>query len=201
LERLARGQAVRTCRRYLLRADRAGAAPLRGFILGWGAYAEGTRIAREEIQTRGTGQVALAVLSVLRRALIGAGGRVLRQGIGAPLAPDGAAARPGNSLIGLATTLQRPLVAGLDPFWGEGDQPIRWLDVPAPAPRLALAAPFLAFGRPLTWMHKRGYQSGRSHRIEVMLRHPFVMDGEAFDPPTEGPLILSAEEEVVFLSL
>ncbi len=201
LDRLAHGQTVSTCRRYLLRADRAGAAPLRGFILGWGAYAEGTRLAREEIQSRGTGQVALAVLSVLRRTLIGASGRALRQGIDAPLAPDGRATRPGNSLMGLATTLQRPLVAGLNPFWGDGDQPIRWLDVPAPAPYLAVAAPFMAFGRPLNWMHQKGYLSGRSHRIEVMLNHPFVMDGEAFDPPEEGPLVLSAEEEVVFLSL
>ncbi len=201
LERLARGGDVRTRRRYLLRVDRAGATPLRGFILGWGAYAEGTRIAHEEIEGRGTGQVALTVLSMLRRVLIGAGGRTLRQGIEASLTPDGGVPREGNCLLGIATTLQQRLVAGVNPFWGEGDQPIRWLDVPAPAPYLTIAAPFVLFGKSLAWMRKWGYRSGRSHRIEVALSHPFVMDGEAFNPPANGRLTLSAEEEVVFLSL
>jgi hypothetical protein len=54
---------------------------LRGFILGWGAYATGTRIARQEIAARGPGQAALAVVSTLRRALLGAGRRALRRGV------------------------------------------------------------------------------------------------------------------------
>ena len=104
-------------------------------------------------------------------------------------------------LIGLATTLQRSLVAGMNPFWGEGPGPIRWLDVHAPGHRLVLAAPFLALGRPRRWMTRAGYASGRAARIELSLDTPFVMDGETFPPGRSGPMTLTASEEIAFISL
>jgi hypothetical protein len=125
-------------------------------MMGWGAYAEGTRIARAEIASRGSGQAALAVLSTLRRALFGAGRAALRKGISASISIDGAPLAGAARLLGLATTLQQPLVAGLNPFWGSGPGQIRWLDIEAPGHRLALAAPFLALGRPTRWMARAG---------------------------------------------
>ena len=203
LRRLDTGPPLTLRRRALLRLDYpAGEHPtLRGFILGWGAYAAGTRIAREEIAARGPGQVTLAVLSTLRRALIGAERRALRRGVATGLSIDGAPMTGAARLIGLATTLQRSLVAGMNPFWGEGPGPIRWLDVPAPGHRLALAAPFLALGRPRRWMTRAGYASGRAARIELSLDTPFVMDGETFPPGRSGPMTLTASEEIAFISL
>ena len=200
LARLKDGPKPIELRRKVLRLERSGTAPMRGFILGWGSYAEGTRIAREEITTRGTGQVALAVLRTLARALIGAESRRLRAGISAMIQVDGGPAEQGSRLLGLATTLQGPLAAGFDPFWGEGSGQVRWLDVRAPGHRLALAAPFLAYGRPRAWMTRSGYASGRAQRLALTLDSPFVMDGELFDPPADGVLTLSAGEQVTFLS-
>jgi hypothetical protein len=174
---------------------------LRGFILGWGAYATGTRIARQEIAARGPGQAALAVVSTLRRALLGAGRRALRRGVATRISIDGVPAKDSARFMGLATTLKQRLVAGMNPFWGEGPGPIRWLDIHAPGHRLALAAPLLALGRPRRWMTRAGYASGRAARIELTLDTPFIMDGEAFPPAKSGPMILSAREEIAFISL
>jgi hypothetical protein len=203
LSRLEAGPPLKVRRRALLRLDYpAGERPtLRGFMLGWGAYAEGTRIARAEIAARGAGQAALAVLSTLRRALAGAERTTLRRGVAAGISIDGGPEAGAPRLLGLATTLQQSLVGGMNPFWGTGPGAIRWLDIHAPGHRLALAAPFLALGRPRRWMTRDGYASGRAARIELRLDTPFIMDGEAFPPGKSGPMILSADEEIAFVSL
>lgn len=203
LNRLESGPPPYSLRRALLRVEYPAGEhpPLRGFIFGWGAYAAGTRIAREEIAARGTGQVTLAVFSTLRRALFGAGRAALRRGVATGMSVDGAPVSTSTRLLGLATTLQRSLIAGMNPFWGEGAGPIRWLDVQAPGHRLALAAPFVALGRPRRWMIRAGYASGTAARIELTLDTPFVMDGDEFPPGKRGPLILTADEEIEFFSL
>ncbi len=203
LRRLEAGTPLRKCRRALLRLDYpANERPtLRGFMMGWGAYAEGTRIARAEIAAQGSGQAALAALSTLRRALIGAERTALRRGVAAGISIDGAPEAGVPRLLGLATTLQQSLIAGMSPFWGTGPGAIRWLDIHAPGHRLALAAPFLALGKPRRWMTRAGYASGRAARIELRLDTPFIMDGEAFPPAKSGPMVLSADEEIAFISL
>lgn len=203
LRRRDAGRAVPVRRRPILRVDYPGGerAPLRGFVLGWGAYASGTRIAREEIAAAGPRQVAMAVFATLRRALFGAERRALRRGVATELTIDGEAAPEGARFIGLATTLRGPLVARMNPFWGGGAGPIRWLDVRAPGRWLMFGAPAVLRGRPWGWMERAGYASGRAARLELGLDTPFVMDGEIFPPPRDGPLGLSADEEVEFISL
>lgn len=203
LRRRAARNPLPLVRRSILRLDYAGAEhpTLRGFMIGWGAYETGSRIAREEVAARGPRQVGLTVLSTIRRAFVGAERQAIRRGVPARLTIDGRETEPGRRLIGLATTLQGPLVGGLRPFWGEGPEPIRWFDVVAPGRRLALAAPFVLMGRPRPWMARAGYHSGRARRIEVALEAPFIMDGEIFPAPTRGPLTLSAGEVVSFISL
>ena len=39
------------------------------------------------------------------------------------------------------------------------------------------------------------------NRIELTLDTPFIMDGEVFPPARSGPMILSAREEIAFISL
>ncbi len=203
LRRRESGPPLQVSRQEMLRLDYPiGEHPtLRGFMFGWGAYAEGTRIAREEIAARGTGQVTMAVLSTFRHALFGAERTALRRGVSAGISIDGAPVLEAARLIGLATTLPKSLVAGINPFWGDGPGPIRWLDIHAPGHRLALAAPFLALGRHRRWMTRSGYASGRAARIELTLDTPFIMDGESFPPGRAGPMTLTAGEEIPFISL
>jgi hypothetical protein len=184
----------------VLTVDRGDGQALRGFIMGWGAYATGTRIAAEEIAARGGGQVALAVAATLRRALIGGEATAIRAGVEASLSIDGSAAPSGARLVGLATTLPGSLVMELNPFWGGGRGRLRWLDVDAPGRRLALAVPFALAGRPLGWMARAGYRSGRAETIALDLASPFILDGERFDPGATGRLRLAAAEDAVFVT-
>jgi hypothetical protein len=150
----------------------------RGFIAGWGAYAEATRIGAEEIATRRTPQVAGAVVVLLRRSLAGPESEVLRQGVACDFRAEGCPDAGGRRFLGIVTTLSGPLMWPLDPFWGDGEGAIRWLDICAPPPRLAIAAPFVAIGRPLRWMARAGYRSGRGGRVELALDGEIVVDGE-----------------------
>ncbi len=175
--------------------------PLRGVMMGWGAYAAGTRIAHEEMTARGPAQIALAILSVLRRATFGADGRAIRRGVPAAIGADRAPGPPQRRLLGLAAAIDGPLIVGLNPFWGSGPGRIRWLDIAAPARQLLLAAPFLARGAPRRWMTASGYTSGRAERIELALDTPFVLDGDLFPPPDCGHLTITVEDRFAFVSL
>lgn len=177
----------------------------RGFIAGWAAYAEATRIGTEEIGARSGAQVAGAVLAVLRRTLAGPERATLRAGIACDFRAEGSPQVPGPRFLGVATTLPAPLFWPLDPFWGDdaggpsggGAAPIRWLDVSAPPRRLALAAPLVAMGRPMRWMERAGYRSGRSRWIELGLSGEIVVDGERF--ACSDGAIITADDPVRFL--
>lgn len=187
----------------MLHVDFPGSAksPMRGFIIGWGLYETGTRIAVEEIATRGSRQVVGAFLTTLRRALAGAEARAIRQGVAATIAIDDRAQPQGRRLIGIATTLPGKLMAGLSPFWGAGDGALRWLDVDAPGYRLALATPFAAFGAPRRWMLENGYRSGRAERLDMRLGGDFVLDGETFETGPGGAVSLSPGERIEIISM
>ena len=203
LTRLAAAVAAGDARivaRPLLAVHRRGMRPLRGLILGAGAYASATRIAQDEVALRGDGQVAVTLLATLRRALAGPEAAALRAGVAMHLLLDGVEAPPGARFLIIVTTAQRRLPLGLDPFWGQGTGPLRWLDVEAPGRRLALATPFAAFGLPLEWMHRAGYHSGRSSRIEIALSEPFTLDGELFDAGEAGALEVEAACEFRFVA-
>ena len=184
----------------VLTVEREGAGTLRGFMMGWGAYATGTRLAAQEIAARGGGQVALAICATLRRALTGGEAMAIRRGIEAAVAVDGRAQPEGRRLVGLATTLPGTLVLGLRPFWGGGAGPLRWTDVAAPGYRLAFAAPFSLAGRPTKWMRRHGYRSGRGCRLDLATTSPFVLDGEVFEPGPAGRVRITAAETATFVT-
>jgi hypothetical protein len=203
LRRIETREPMIELRRPLLRVDYPSGdiPPIRGSIVGWGVYAESTRVAHKEMNGRGSALVALTVFAMLTRILVEGERGALRQGIPAAMDIDGEKRPDGKRFIGMATTLQGPLAARMNPFWGEGPGPIRWLDILAPAVRAASAAPFLLRGKPARWMEREGYASGRAFLIDLWLDTPFVIDGETYPPPLEGPLMLSATEEVTFISL
>lgn len=201
LAALAREDAAQVARRAreapLLRLELGrGAGPLRGFIAGWGVYAEATRIAREEIPGAGGRRVLAAAGAALRRSLRGPEAARLREGVRADLRLDGAPAPAGPRFLGLVTTLPGRLMLGLEPFWGDGAGALRWLDVEAPPARLAWAAPRAAFGRPAGWMAAAGYRSGRAERLELRLATPLILDGEEIAPPGNGAIALSGAERL-----
>lgn len=172
----------------LLKVERKGLPDLSGFIMGAGAYTAATRLAQQEIGARHGAQVVLAVLRLLRSPELRAPSMIGMNG------------EPEARLLLAMTTLPGALIFGLSPFWGGGTGAIRWLDIAASPPRILLAAPFIALGRPRRWM-REAYRSGRAERLTLRLEAPFVMDGEEFEPGEDGLLHVSATESARFLSL
>ncbi|MEM7237930.1 MAG: hypothetical protein AAF501_08920, partial [Pseudomonadota bacterium] len=140
-------------------------------------------------------------LATLSRALFGSEAAQLRAGISASITLVGHRLEPGNRFIGITTVLRGSLIAGINPFWGGGDGPLRWLDVRAPAPRLWLVAPLVLLGRATGWMRDAGYRSGRTTRIDLTGVEHLVLDGEqlVFDRGT--PLRLTATETIRVLAV
>ena len=177
----------------IMKVERTGARPIRGFIMGAGAYETATRIAQEEIASRHGLQVALAILKLIFS-------RSLRDGADFTVTfDDGQAENEARMLIGM-TTLPGKLIFGLSPFWNTGAGPIRWLDIAANPPALLLAAPLVALGAPMSWM-RRAYRSGSSHEVEMTLNNDFVVDGERFATGPDGKVRVTAAESATFLSL
>lgn len=173
----------------------------RGFITGWGAYATATKIAVEEIAKRGEKQVTAAILKTLTRAFFAQDAAKIRHGVEMGLTIDNTAAWNGMSFIGLATTLNGPLTAGFNPFWGKGDNPIRLTTVEAPAKYLPLALPFALFGRPMPWMQNAGYRSDRCNDIELQISDDLILDGEKIEIGVPQKIAISARERLQFIPL
>jgi hypothetical protein len=175
----------------LLRAERTGLPPLTGFILGAGAYETATRMAQERLASRHGLQVVLAVLKLI-------GSPELRTpqmiGFGFGGEPDPIP----RMLIGVST-LPGPLIYGLNPFWGEEKGPLRWLDIRTNPPHLFSAALRIILKKRSAWMED-AYRSGASEEITLRLPSSFIMDGESFDPGTDGLVHLSAETSATFLA-
>lgn len=187
----------------LLRLDIEGGdqPPRRGFMSGWGAYASATRMAIEEMQTRGSGQVAIAFLKILRRTFIGAEARALRQGVSGDIKVDGQDLNDDRFFLGVASTLNGPLVAGFNPFWGSDQGPIRWTNVRAPARYLFPGALLAARGIHQQWMTRAGYCSGRTTKISLAIDGPVVLDGEFVEADQGQTITFSANETVRFISM
>ena len=175
-----------------------GPAPPCAFIAGWGAYAAGTRIASAEIATRRRAQVLAGVLATLRRSLVGPDAARLRRGVACEVVAEGHALPAGRRFLGLVTALQGRLMPPLDPFWGAGAGPLRFLDIAAPPRRLALAAPFVAVGRPRSWMARAGYRAGRSPRLTLVPSEDIdlILDGDVITITGGTRLTVSARERV-----
>ncbi|HYG88938.1 MAG TPA: diacylglycerol kinase family protein [Azospirillum sp.] len=173
---------------------------VRGFLFGAAGFSVGTQLACSHVLKAGFHDATAVVLSIAATAastLFGSRRRALLAGEEMRVGVDGAPARGGRHFLTLATTLDC-LVLDLKPFWGEGKEPIRWLDIPAPPRRLMAALLPTLCGRPRPWMLDAGYASGRARELAVELSHPFVVDGELFEPGPQG-ILLSAAGRVGFV--
>lgn len=187
-----RSGALRSTSIPIMKVERPGKTPIRGFIMGVGAYATATRIAQEEIASRHGLQVAMTILKLVFSRKLRAGERFsVRHN-------DQQESDEARMLIGLST-LPGKLIFGFEPFWNTGAGPIRWLDIAANPHALLLATPFVAFGAPRRWM-RRAYRSGSSQQVEMTLNSDLVVDGERFAPGTDGKVRVTAAETATFLA-
>ena len=172
-----------------------------GFIAGWGAYAKATRMAVEEMRSRRDLQVATAILATLRRSLFGTEARALREGIECRFQIDGTPTNDTKRFIGVVTSLEGRLAAGVKPFWGSGTGPIRWLDITSPPRYHILLTPFVLFGLTLPMLARLGYRSGRATRLSVTLSDEMIIDGEIISLSAETKIDIDADQQLDILHL
>lgn len=184
----ARGGTVVRSPLEIVRAD-GDSVPLRGFLLGAGAFVGATELAQHTHRAgafRGVA-VGLALGWALAQTLLGSDRGAWRAGTAMHLTyersarardggvvPDGEAAR----YLLLASALTR-LPVGLKPF-GPPRDGMKTLVVEAPPRRLAAAVPAILRGTAAAWLAEAGYHRVDARSVEVELDGNFILDGEIF---------------------
>ncbi len=167
-----------------------------GMLLGGAGFHDGVMMARKRVHPVGFAQSAAAGIGAavyyLRTLLGGAG-----TGHSMSLTFDSSSRLDRRCYLLLVTCLPG-LMLGLDPFWGEGTAPLRWTWVDHPPRRLAIAAGPLLFGKPLGWMLRCGYYSGRASHIEIESSSPLLLDGERIESRPGNPIVVDGGYELIF---
>lgn len=170
-----------------------------GMLLGGAGFHDGVMMARKRVHTVGFAQAAAAGIGTgvyYIRTLLGGASVGHRM----KLTIDGVRGPEGSSYLLLVSCLPG-LMLGFDPFWGEGMAPLRWTWVGHPPRRLAIAVGPLLFGRPLGWMTREGYLSGRASQIEIESDTPLLLDGEHVDAGPGVPIVIDCGNELTFARL
>ncbi len=170
-----------------------------GMLLGGAAFHDGVMMARKRVHPVGFAQSAAAGVAgaiYYLRTLLGDAGPGHRM----RLTIDGEGGHDGRCYLLLVSCLPG-LMLGLDPFWGSGTAPLRWTWIDHPPRRLAIAVGPLLFGRPLGWMARHGYHSGRALRIEIESETPLLFDGERIDAGSGKPIFIDSRNELTFARL
>lgn len=166
----------------------------RGFLIGGVGFYQGTQIVRRDIHALGAKQIFAAKLgiawSILKILVFGPGPWSGFTGENIGLTIDGQAERR-DCFMFLGSTLNSVL-PGVTPFWGGGPGRLRLTTIDAPPRRFAVAALAVLRGKPKPWMADAGYLSRRMEKLELDIKSPLMIDGERFDPPADGRIVITA---------
>lgn len=175
----------------LLRLSAPDIADQFGFLFSTGALPMVTDYAKSEIHTRGIGGT-MAVFGGIVKALTSD-----RDSIMPPtdcVLKTGADALSGPHLGSIATTLST-ITMGLDPFWGEGDGPVRLTYVKGEYKKLTRNVAGLWVGRKDKDRRADGLYSWNVERAEYDYKGPVMIDGEPIAIPN-GKFILGASQPI-----
>lgn len=167
---------------------------LYGFLFSTGGLPMVTEYTKEKLHSKGIGGSA-AVLGGIIKGISGRDDNVLHATDIALSADDKALS--GSHLGTLVTTLPS-LLLGLDPFWGEGDGPLRLTYVDGNPKHLPAHVAGLWMGRKTKDRSRDGLQSYRARRINYDYSGPIVLDGETLT--LGSSFSVTATTPLVFLS-
>ncbi|WP_309643864.1 diacylglycerol kinase family protein [Phenylobacterium sp.] len=155
-------------------------APVRGLIVGFGAFARATQMAHavHRMGAYHNLSVALTLAGAVVRTLFGRDESRWRRGVEAQVGIDGGAPETHARFVLIATTLKR-LPFGLKPF-GVPREGMKVLDVAAPPRKLAAVLPVVLRGGDDGWLAARGYARRLAERLAFQVDEAIVIDGEAF---------------------
>ena len=185
--------------RVMLSADRP---PEYGMLLGTAAFYRGVMLTMNKVHPLGVEHsvaTGLALAWSLAEALLRRSGPdSIYQGDTIAIELDGRRIPEREYIVVMATTHDR-LSLGAVPFWGQGSGAVRFTSIAFPPHRLARALLPTLRGRPRPWMRDSGYVSENAHALSLRMTCRFVLDGEEFAPTADDPVIVTADQEAVFL--
>lgn len=173
-------------------------APVYGYFMGAAALTRATLYERENVKAGGRLSVILTLIATFMDCIFG--GSSWLQGDRLALTVDGAPPREGARFLFIATSLTR-LMLRLWPFWNDAAGPLRYVEIDAHPPRLGRALLPLLFGRPTRRMIASGaYRSAAARRLSLRLDTPLIVDGDVFEPDSDGRVDITTGPLVRFLS-
>jgi len=186
--------------RHLLRVHATGAAPQLGMCLGMGAVVRGVEYCHERIFSLGLRDEWAAGVALLRAGWgIARREAVFADGVPLEIDIDGEH-HSSRASIFLITTLSE-LLLGINPFWGDGDEPLRITLVREHAARFLRSFPDLLRGRPEPHLTESGgYLSRRGVAVDIQGEGPYTIDGEIYHAKT-GEIRVDAFGPVTMIPL
>ncbi len=158
----------------ILKVSSQGHADKYGFLLSTGGVPMVTRYTKEKLHSRGIGGSS-AVVGGIIRGITGSGGDVLQP---TEIALDVDAQHIKGLHLGTIVTTLPSLLLGLDPFWGEGNGPLRISYVKAAPRRLPAHLLGLWMGRKSKDRSADGLQSWTAQSLTYDYDGPVMLDGE-----------------------
>lgn len=166
----------------------------RGFLIGGVGFYQGTQLVRRDIHSLGAKQIFAAKLgiawSIIKILVFGPGPRSGFRGEALGLTIDGKTEQR-DCFMFLGSTLSSVL-PGVAPFWGTGPGRLQLTTIDSPPKRFAAAALSVLRGKPKPWMKDAGYLSRCMEKLELDIKSPVMIDGECFQPPADGRIVVSA---------
>jgi diacylglycerol kinase (ATP) len=173
-----------------------------GMFLATGAIWRGTRFCREKIHAtglKGDWAAGITLAAGLARAAFGrakADEDRLDRPYQMRIEADGKMQVDSLQVTFFVTTLDRFFLR-MRPFWGGGAGGLRATAIGHPPPSL-LWTPRVLYGGQTRKLPAQ-CRSFTADSIMVSVRCPFVMDGEAFDPPEDQPLRIETGPKFTYL--
>lgn len=164
--------------------------PVRGFILGAGAFTLGTSAGQDAHSFGLFNSLAVGMTGAwgVLQALFGSDNNPWRRGVemeivlqpqGEPLVHSGHG-DPARREIVLVTTL-RKLPVGIKPFGPERDG-LKLAVMDKPRRRLVASLPMVLAGWQSPWLAKTGFHQVDAEGFDFAIGDKFILDGEAFPP-------------------
>lgn len=157
-----------------------GGDPVRGFLLGAGAFVDATELAQHTHRMGAFNGVAvgLALGWAILQTLFGPKTGSWRMGTPMRLRLAGQEPEVRHRYLLLASTLGR-LPAGMKPF-GAARRGLKLLSVDAPPRRLWAGAPAVVAGSEAAWLDRAGYHRLETTGFDLDLDRGFILDGELY---------------------
>ena len=190
--------------RHVLRVEGIPNTPIqRGMFFGAGGITRAIDYCKTKVHPWRIGAdwaSALTLMGLLGSWMLRGGRSEVVAGQTVSVGLDNAAESTQELLLILATTLDR-LVLKSRPFWHQKGEPVRYTAIAYPPERLLRSVRKVLYGGNERDLPAPCYTSRGAHSIRLGFDGLFTLDGQMFEAPADGPLVVSAPDRIGFVKV